>query len=175
MSDKVKICLVGATAVGKTSLVSRFARSIFSDRYRTTIGVSIETREIRRGNHSTQLVIWDLSGEDEFQNVQPAYFRGAGGYLLVIDGQRAETVETARALRARLQATVGPLPFVAAINKSDLDDGSGAARSDLERLEREGWLLVYTSAKTGKGVDEAFGRLVDVIHGTRAEAWNRAT
>ena len=49
MSDKVKICMVGATGVGKTSLVARYARSIFSDRYRTTIGVAIETRRANPG------------------------------------------------------------------------------------------------------------------------------
>jgi small GTP-binding protein len=171
VTEKLKICMVGGTGVGKTSLVSRFARSIFTDHYRTTIGVGIERRDVRRGDRTSELVIWDLSGEDEFQNVQPAYFRGAAGYLLVIDGTRTETIDTAQTLRARLQAAVGNLPFVAALNKSDLADSFEVGRHDLEKLERQGWVILHTSAKTGAGVDEVFGRLVDAIHETRTRPW----
>jgi GTPase SAR1 family protein len=38
-----KICMLGGFGVGKTSLVSRFVTSIFSDTYLTTIGVKIAT------------------------------------------------------------------------------------------------------------------------------------
>ena len=41
-----KICLLGGFAVGKTSLVSRFVHSIFSDRYLTTVGVKIEKKSL---------------------------------------------------------------------------------------------------------------------------------
>lgn len=36
-----KVCLLGAFAVGKTSLVARFVSSMFSDTYQTTIGVKL--------------------------------------------------------------------------------------------------------------------------------------
>src|SRR5262249_43663120 len=64
-TQKAKICLIGATAAGKSSLVARFVRSTFSEEYRTTIGVKIETRRVERASRSFELVIWDLSGEDE--------------------------------------------------------------------------------------------------------------
>ena len=37
-----KVCMLGGFAVGKTSLVSRFVHSIFSEKYLTTIGVKID-------------------------------------------------------------------------------------------------------------------------------------
>ncbi len=175
MSEKLKICMVGATAVGKTSLASRFARGIFSDRYRTTIGVTIETKTIERQERATQLVIWDLSGEDEFQNVQAAYFRGAAGYLLVVDGTRPETIEAALSLKTRLEQTIGKLPFVLAVNKSDIEAPARAIREQLEKLESAGFDLVLTSAKTGAQVDEVFGKLVDAIHAARERRWTRTT
>jgi small GTP-binding protein len=171
--EKLKICMIGATGVGKTSLTSRFARSAFSDRYRTTIGVAIERKDIRHGDDTTQLVIWDLSGEDEFQNVQPAYLRGAAGYLLVMDGTRAETIDTALVLKARIEAAHGKLPFVVAINKADLAEAlDDTRRGDFERLGQEGWVIVRTSAKTGADVDRVFEKLVEVIHGARGQRWN---
>src|SRR5918996_1126978 len=33
-----KICMLGAFAVGKTSLVARYVKSIFSEKYLTTVG-----------------------------------------------------------------------------------------------------------------------------------------
>ena len=170
MTEKLKVCLVGATGVGKTSLVTRYTRSIFSELYRTTIGVSIERRDVKRSDGTVALVIWDMSGEDEFQSVQAAYLRGAAGYLAVIDGTRRDTVDVALALEARVRSTIGSLPFVAAINKCDLAL-SWQLGGALEMLERKGWRLVRTSAKTGEGVEDMFAALVDEIHAARRLAW----
>ena len=41
-----KVCLLGAYGVGKTSLVSRFVHSIFSDKYLTTVGVKIDKKSV---------------------------------------------------------------------------------------------------------------------------------
>jgi GTPase SAR1 family protein len=79
MIQKYKICMLGATAVGKTSLVMRFTSSIFHERYATTIGVKIQHRRVQLGERLIDLLLWDLSGEDEFQSVQPSYLRGAAG------------------------------------------------------------------------------------------------
>jgi small GTP-binding protein len=166
MNRKAKICLIGATAVGKSSLVARYVSSIFSERYRTTIGVRIETRIVHRPEQSIELVLWDLSGEDEFQNVQPSYLRGASGYLLVVDGTRRETLDVAMTLSKRVSSVVGQVPFVAVFNKADLIAEWGIARQDMDAMRRKGWRVVEASAKTGIGVEDAFDQLVDAILGS---------
>ena len=163
MRQKAKVCLIGATAVGKSSLVARYVRSIFSESYQTTIGVRIETRLVERHRQSVELVIWDLSGEDEFQNVQTSYLRGARGFLLVIDGTRAETMTTARRLETRLRRTLGPVPFVAVLNKVDLAPVWEITRADIAEMKSAGWRVIEASAKTGTGVTEAFDALADAI------------
>jgi small GTP-binding protein len=162
---KLKVCMIGATGVGKTSLVRRFVSTIFSDVYRTTIGVKIESRRLWRQGRPVDLVLWDLSGEDEFQSVRPAYLRGAAGYLLVIDGTRAETVETALALQAIVRNVVGDCPFLALVNKTDLVASWEVNDTDLAPLVSIGWKVVPTSARTGAGVEQAFELLVDRILG----------
>jgi small GTP-binding protein len=169
--DKLKICMIGATAVGKTSLVARFVHSIFRERYETTIGVRIQTREICHAGHTLNLVLWDLSGEDEFQNVQPAYLRGAAGYLVVIDGTRVETVEAAITLHERARAAIDETPFVVLLNKADLVASWALDARVRTRLERLGWQVFETSAKTGIGVDEAFHRLLDQIVVRWGSSW----
>ncbi len=171
MSEKLKICIIGATAVGKTSLLSRFVSSFFRERYETTIGVRIESRQIEHRGRAVALILWDMSGEDEFQNVQPAYLRGAAGYLLVIDGSRRETVDTAMRLQTLARNTVGDIPFVAVLNKADLETHWELDRRTIAALEDRQWPLVRTSAKTGDGVEAAFARLVAEIYRRRERVW----
>ena len=102
-----KICMLGGFAVGKTSLVSRFVSSIFSDKYLTTIGVKIDRKSVVIDETTINLVIWDVAGEDEFQTVQRSYLRGSSGYLLVADGTRASTFETACSLQQKAEETAG--------------------------------------------------------------------
>ena len=90
-----KICMVGAFATGKTSLVSRFVKSIFSDIYLTTVGVKIDKKLINFKDYELNLILWDIHGEDEFQKVRMSYMRGASGYFLVVDGTRRYTLEQA--------------------------------------------------------------------------------
>jgi small GTP-binding protein len=163
MTRKAKVCLIGATAVGKSSLVARYVTSIFSEHYRTTIGVKIETRRVERPSGTLELVVWDLSGEDEFQNVQPRYLQGARGYLLVIDGTRPETKDVAVMLEARVREAVGPVPFVVVLNKTDLAATWALRAADLDQMRKRRWTVIPASAKTGAGVTEAFDLLADAI------------
>ncbi len=149
-----KICMLGAYAVGKTSLVRRFVEDTFSDRYKTTIGVRILRKPLVLDDVEITLILWDLHGDDEFQVVQTSYLRGASGYLLVADGTRAETLDTAERLQRVATESIGPAPFQLLVNKEDL-----ASQWELEQgfEQRFGeWDVQRTSAKTGDGVEEAF-------------------
>jgi small GTP-binding protein len=154
-----KICLLGAFGVGKTSLVSRFVHSIFSDKYLTTIGVKIEKKSVPVDGTSVELVIWDLYGQDDFQTLQLSYLRGASGYLLVADGTRRATLETAIDVQRQAADTLGPVPFILAVNKADLRSEWEIDDAAIEERVRAGWQVVQTSARTGDAVDGAFSTL----------------
>ncbi|KYF53527.1 GTP-binding protein [Sorangium cellulosum] len=171
MGEKRKVCLLGATGVGKTSLVARFARSIFSESYRTTIGVTIETRRVRCDDRELDLVLWDLCGEDEFQDVQISYVRGSAGFLIVIDGTRRRTVDTGLRLHAAARAIAGELPSVIVLNKADLSAAWEIDEAAEARLRRAGLLVTRTSARTGAGVEAAFGALARAMLATEVPLW----
>ncbi len=154
-----KICMLGGFAVGKTSLVARFVSSIFSDKYLTTIGVKIDRKPIVLEQSTVNMVIWDVAGEDEFQTVQRSYLRGSSGYLLVADGTRASSFETALQLQKKAEETVGTVPFILALNKVDLAAEWQIDPRAYTRLAEQGWTITRTSAKTGDGVEETFQAL----------------
>jgi small GTP-binding protein len=158
-----KICMLGAFATGKTSLVVQFVHSIFTDKYYTTIGVKIDKKELTIGTQDVNLVLWDLAGEDEFLQVHMSYLRGSSGYLLVADGTRPATLDTAHSLQKRVEAAIGHVPFVLMLNKSDLTAGWEVGEEALANLREKGWDIIITSARSGLGVEEAFVTLVKKI------------
>lgn len=156
-----KICMVGAFAVGKTSLVARFVDNIYSDKYLTTVGVKISKKAIYVvDDQEWHLLLWDLAGEDDFMQIRTSYLRGSHGYLLVVDGTRRATLDTAMSIQQRIVGTVGEIPFVVLFNKSDLTNEWELPNGALEELSHKGWPWLKTSAKTGVGVDEAFLTLI---------------
>jgi small GTP-binding protein len=151
-----KICMLGAFAVGKTSLVKRYVSSVFSETYLTTVGVKIDKKAAQLAGKVINLILWDLAGEDDIASLRMSYLRGSAGYVLVADGTRRATLDVAVSLRARVDAEVGVLPFVLLLNKSDLVDQWAITDTDIAGLRNDGWWVQPSSARTGAGVEEAF-------------------
>jgi small GTP-binding protein len=154
-----KVCLLGTSGVGKTSLVAQFVHSIFSDKYLTTVGVKIDKKTLSADGTEVTLVIWDLAGDDDFQRLQTSYLRGTSGYLLVADGTRRVTLDQALELRQRVAETLGATPFVLALNKADLAPQWEVDEARMSALAAENFTIIKTSAKEGRGVEEAFAHL----------------
>lgn len=158
-----KICIIGDFAVGKTSTVERFVNNHFSEKYLTTIGVKVDTKNVDVDGVDLKLIIWDIAGTDRFGALELAYLRGASGYILVADGTRSATVATAESLRIQVEDRYGDLPFVLLINKSDLQGGWEVSDGDVAALLETCNNVFVTSAKTGKDVDEALAVLATQI------------
>lgn len=153
---KKKVCMLGAFAVGKTSLVQRYVHSIFSDKYHTTVGVKIEKAQVNIDNANVDLIIWDLHGEDDFQHVRLSYLKGSAGVIYVVDGTREATLITVLNLKEIVERTIGKLPFILVINKSDLEDRWELAPLVVDELSDKGITVMKASAKTGTQVEQIF-------------------
>ena len=149
-----KICMIGAFSVGKSALVERFVRSIFSDRYLSTVGVKISKKIVELDGKDLTIVLWDMEGKDDFADVNMSYLRGAMGFFAVADGTRKETLNMALHLRKLALEMAGEVPHIVLINKADLD--WEITEDQFAALEASGIHVIKTSAKTGQAVEEAF-------------------
>jgi small GTP-binding protein len=158
-----KVCMIGASGVGKTSLVAKFVHSMFSEKYLTTVGVKIDKKIVIVDGTEVTLMIWDLAGDDDYQRLQTSYLRGTSGYLLVADGTRQVTLDQVMEIQSRVAAAVGPAPFLLALNKADLSEQWEIDDERIADLTARGWKSFQTSAKEGAGVEAAFVELARLM------------
>jgi len=104
-----------------------------------------------------------MAGEEENLPIRLNYVNDAAGYVLVVDGTRAKTLEVALSIHERVQTNIGELPFVMVINKSDQRATWELEPSRIDGLASRGWTLLETSAKTGEHVEEMFVSLTRQI------------
>jgi len=151
--------MLGAFAVGKTSLVKRYVEDIFSEKYQATIGVKIDKKTITVEGQTVELILWDFAGNDEYHKIRTSYLRGASGYLLVLDKTRVNTFNAALDIHSMVQGVLGNVPFLLLINKWDLEGKKDIDKAAIAKLRQKGWEVIKTSAKTSMGVNEAFETL----------------
>ncbi|GAA0707745.1 Rab family GTPase [Dokdonella soli] len=151
-----KVCMLGDFGVGKTSLVARFVRSTFSDKYLTTVGVKVDSKEVVLANgHPLKLVVWDIAGRSALDALGVHYLRGASALLLVADGTRESSLSSTLNLLMQSRNLLPDAVAVLAVNKLDLVERWEVAPSTLAELRRS--LPVFeTSALSGDGVERAF-------------------
>lgn len=162
--------MLGYFSVGKTSLVSRYVHSIFSDQYLTTIGVKVDKKTVDINSNRIQLMLWDIEGDDKFCSLKKHYLRGMSGYVLVIDITRRNSYQKALETKARLDHDFDVLPHVIAVNKNDLVAERDVTDAEVGALTEQGSPLVFTSAKTGEGVEDMFRHLAEQLLGEKRVA-----
>jgi small GTP-binding protein len=151
-----KICMLGEFAVGKTSLVKRYVESLFSDIYKTTIGVKVDKKELTVGDKGLTLMLWDIEGRDPNTEIQTSYLRGAAGLIIVIDITRRRTIEAALDILSQSKRQLGEVPYIVAANKRDLSYEAELNTAELRHVFSDCIEVVSTSAKEDIGVDALF-------------------
>jgi len=110
-------------------------------------------------------MIWDTAGQERFHALGPIYYRDANGALLVYDITDRESFTKVRHWVKELRKIVGKdIVLVIAGNKSDMEKNRQV--NDVEAKEYAdsvGALHLMCSAKTGKGVENAFLELTKEI------------
>lgn len=171
---KRKICLIGDSRVGKTSLVERFIRNEFYDRYTATISAKVFKKEVQvrvqdNGNSKVinmSLSIWDLIGhrDREYWLLLKRYIMNTDGALFVCDLTSKESLGDLRAWISSVFNTIGVIPFIVMANKCDLKEEIKFTEQDLIAFKKQyNSDFFYTSAKTGENVELSFQRLCEII------------
>ncbi|CAF2094045.1 hypothetical protein BRARA_E00340 [Brassica rapa] len=162
-----KIVIIGDSAVGKSNLLTRYARNEFNPNSKATIGVEFQTQSMLIDNKEVKAQIWDTAGQERFRAVTSAYYRGAVGALVVYDITRTSTFENVGRwldeLNTHSDTTVAKMLIG---NKCDLESIRAVSIEEGKSLaESQGLFFMETSALDSTNVSTAFEMVIRDIYG----------
>ncbi|XP_028260784.1 ras-related protein Rab-22A isoform X2 [Parambassis ranga] len=131
---ELKVCLLGDTGVGKSSIVWRFVEDSFDPNINPTIGASFMTKTVQYQNELHKFLIWDTAGQER------------------------ESFQTLKNWVKELRQH-GPPNIVVAIagNKCDLSDAREVPEKDAkDYADSIHAIFVETSAKNAININEVF-------------------
>lgn len=160
----IKCVLVGDIAVGKTSLRKRLVSETFSANYLATLGVDFATKKLVIDEQVVELQIWDIAGQPNYHSVADRFLKNSDAALLIYDLTKSETLDHLQDRMERireLNENEEPV-FIVVGNKLDLQepelspDEINKHFKNLGISFEEEFQVIFTSAKTGENVEQAF-------------------
>lgn len=108
--------------------------------------------------------VWDTAGQERYRSITNAYYRGAEAIMIVFDMTNKESFSNIQVWMNEIVKYTGKdVVIVIGGNKVDLTDRK-VSQDDIENFKKKKGLNVFeVSAKTGKGVEEAFKYIVETL------------
>lgn len=161
-----KVVLIGDSAVGKSQLLSRFARNEFSLDSKATIGVEFQTRTLTVDHKTIKAQIWDTAGQERYRAVTSAYYRGSLGAMLVYDITKRQSFDhVARWLEELRGHADKNIVIMLVGNKSDLGSLRDVPTEDAKEFaQKENLFFMETSALEATNVEQAFATVLTEIY-----------
>jgi len=168
-----KVLVVGDIGTGKTSIIKRYVHNIFSQHYKSTIGVDFALKIVNLDENTTvRLQLWDIAGQERFGNMTRVYYKEAVAAFVVFDVSRFTTFESVTKWKTDIDTKVflpdtnDPIPVVLLANKCDLGTlGSISKEYNMDKFCQDngfvGWFEV--SAKEDLGIENAGDFLITTI------------
>ncbi|XP_054154204.1 ras-related protein Rab-23-like [Oppia nitens] len=158
----IKVVIVGNGVVGKSSMIQRFCRGLFTNEYKKTLGVDFMERKIRVKSDNIRLMLWDTAGQEEFDAITKAYYRGANACVIVFSTTDRQSFLSIEKWKKKVEYECGDIPMAIVHNKIDLSHQSVVTREEAESLaKRYHCKLFRTSVKDNINVENVFHFLAE--------------
>jgi small GTP-binding protein len=154
-----KVCVLGDPGVGKTSIINRYVKDVFSPEYLSTIGARTCSKELELDAGKIVMSIWDIAGQQTSRSLSTSHYRGCQGVVYVYDLTSQESFDGLINWEHQLKKAVGEVPHVIVGNKLDLADPESIPEKRLPPGAKFKPNFFFTSAKTGDGLGKAFEHL----------------
>lgn len=158
-----RIILVGDTMTGKTSIIERFVKGVFTDSKTSTIGVGNCSLTVNVNGVDVLLQIWDTAGQEQYRSMIPSYYRGAHGAVFVFSLTDPDSLEHIPNWIEDFSIYCPRGEYVVAGNKSDLVEIDALEKEIFSKVQQYGFTFMRTSAKEDIGISELFNVLVEMI------------
>lgn len=162
-----KICLIGDSDVGKTTLVNKYINNVFDQNINNTIGVDFHTKTQNIYDKDIKLQIWDISGDYRFNYILELYCKNCQCIVLMFDVSKyCSFINLTYWLNYIRKYIPIDFPKIIIGCKTDLNREisyeeafSFAQNRNIEYIE--------TSSKLGKNIENAFAKIIYEIKSNR--------
>ena len=164
---KVKIMFIGNSSVGKTSIIKRYSKNIFSTSYISTLGIDFESKNINIDNKTINLQIWDTAGQEKYKVLSKNYYNNSNAFIIVYDITNLESFESVMNWIDQIKENAPEnVKSILLGNKSDLEEKRKISEEEGKNLAKKININFYeTSAQNGANIEKAIDNLVkDVIN-----------
>jgi len=160
---KLKVLLIGDTAVGKTSMILKYCEDKFLDTHLATIGVEFKSKTILTDKYKVTLNVWDTAGQERFKSITKTFFQNTNGVLFVYDITSSASFDGVKNW-IKDSEMFGKFESILCGNKVDLESERQIKFDTLKEYGiKQKMQVIETSAKSGVNIDKAFRMLVDLI------------
>ncbi len=165
-----KISVVGDGAVGKTSLIKKYTKGNFEKDYIKTIGAQFSRFEKLIENDYVNLDFWDIAGQEDFDFLQPLYYKESKASIVVYSLEENElgknSLKHIKNWVHNITKYCGNIPIILFANKIDLVEEKELNLRDIKNIVDKYNFIGFslTSAKTGQGVDDAFNLIIQILY-----------
>tara|TARA_B110001450_G_C17558315_1_gene455645 strand:+ start:178 stop:738 length:561 start_codon:yes stop_codon:yes gene_type:complete len=156
---RYNVVFVGSVGGGKTSIIKR-KLSANINKHVSTIAVDFVSMKLE----DIEVSVWDTCGQERFMSITSSYFARGHVFVLVHDIIDSKVMDDLEKWRKEIvdkkPARHSPVIIVTS-NKTDL--GVFCDEGVTEWVSNHMFDHVYTSAKTGEGIDKLFSKIHDAI------------
>jgi len=116
-----KVSLIGDSATGKTSIITRFIDDVFKEETSTTIGVDFKIVSLDLGENTyAKMQIWDTCGSERFKSITASFLKSCSAFILVFDLNRKNTFKSIENWIKTINENTKPKFLILIGNKCDL-------------------------------------------------------
>lgn len=156
-----KVLLIGDSASGKSSIMTRYTDNIFNKTFVTTIGVDFRVKCINYKDKIIKLQIWDTSGQEKFRTITSSYYRGAKGIFVILDLSDVNSLKNIEHWMQEIDRYANEnVPVLLIGNKCDEDHKISNDIID-ELVKKMNIEYIETSAKQNINIDKMFEKMMD--------------
>ncbi|XP_037953054.1 ras-related protein Rab-23-like, partial [Teleopsis dalmanni] len=145
----------------------------FTKDYKKTIGVDFLERQIEIDGEDVRIMLWDTAGQEEFDAITKAYYRGAQACVLTFSTTDRASFDAVKDWKRKVENECNEIPTVIVQNKIDLIEQSVVTSEEVETLARNlNCRLIRTSVKEDVNVASVFRYLATKCHQLMTQAYN---
>jgi small GTP-binding protein len=174
-----RLIVLGASSVGKTSIINRLTADSFDAKEPTTVAASFIRHEETVGKETIVMQIWDTAGQEKYMSLGRMYYRGSIAAVVVFDLTQPKTFDALSDwVRGFIELAGDDVVIFALGNKADLTDGIKVGEPAIQEwLSSRPEPVQYfrTSAVDGSGISQAFKSLAEELLRRRSAQCSQCT